>query len=259
MSMLDKLKNKFEPIYEDGGPFVDEDAGGIPPRSDQTKERGNPYLSARLEYEDRYGAAVKTSSIWRRISAMMTILCVLFGGCMIWLASQNKVIPYIVQIDRHGYAVAIKSAQEGAAVDQRVVIATIGRIMMDMRTVIQDTRAQKRLIDSVYACIARDSPAEVKISTFYKDNNPYAFVKEKKLAKQVQIRSVAAFDGGAGKGTSWLVLWSEEITDGGRIVEVNQWRAIVQIAVSPVKELSAVLQNPLGIYITDITMTQDLI
>ena len=35
----------------------------------------NPYLSARKEYGDRYGSAVKDAARWRQISIFMLMLC----------------------------------------------------------------------------------------------------------------------------------------------------------------------------------------
>ena len=223
------------------------------------REEGNPYVSARKEYEDRYGSAIKSAARWRQISILITFMCMFFGGAMVWQSVQNKVVPYIVQVDEHGYAVTIKSAAQGAAADPLVVMATLGRVIMDLRTVVSDSGAQKRLIDGVYACIARDSNAEGTISTYYRENNPYVLVKEKKQARNVTIRSVVPYENAGRKGTSWLVLWSEETTAGGRVMAKTDWRAIVQIVISPVRDLSEVLKNPLGIYLTELSIAKDLI
>lgn len=231
---------------------------GTPNPAKYERERGNPYFEARKEYEDRYGSVTKAAAKWRQISFAMIFLCLAFGVAMIYQSMQNKIVPYIVEVDRHGYAVTIKSAQEGSVADERVVIATLGRIMMDLRTVVSDTRAQKKLIDNVYSCIARDSAAEVTISSFYREHNPYELVKAKKQTREVNIKSIAPFQAGDGKGTSWLVLWTEALVDGGRVVQSQEYRAIVQIAISPVRDLSDVLKNPLGIYITEINIARDI-
>ena len=44
----------------------------------------------------------------------------------------------------------------------------------------------------------------------------------------------------------------------GTVVAHTEWRAIISIAISPVRELGEVLKNPLGIFITEINMAQDL-
>ena len=46
--------------------------------------------------------------------------------------------------------------------------------------------------------------------------------------------------------------------DQGNIIERTDWRAIVSVAISPVRELEEVLKNPLGIIITEINMAQDI-
>ena len=82
----------------------------------------NPYLAARKEYGDRYDSSVQYAARLRQISIFMVMLCLAFGAIMMWLASQNKVIHYIVQVDKHGYAVAIKSAQEWAIATQESLL-----------------------------------------------------------------------------------------------------------------------------------------
>ena len=104
------------------------------------------HLSARKEYGDRYGSAVKDAAHWRQISLFMLLLCLPFGATMMWLASQNKVVPYIVQVDKHGYAVAIKSAREGSIADTRVVIAALGGFFVNFKTVITDMFSQRRMV-----------------------------------------------------------------------------------------------------------------
>jgi len=222
------------------------------------KETGNPFLLARAEYEDRYGSVVKDVAKWRQISLSMIFMCILFGISMIWLSAQNKVVPYIVQIDRHGYAVSIKSAEQSSVADTRIVIATLGRVIMDFRTIVSDSKAQEKLISGVYACIAKDSEAQAAIDQYYKENNPFLLVKERKIGRMVNINSITPFTAG-GNGTSWLINWMEQTTNEGRVVSASTYRAIVKIAISPVRELDQVLANPIGLYITELNITKDMI
>ena len=115
----------------------------------QETEQENPYLSARKEYGDRYGSSVKDAARWRQISFFTLMLSVAFGGMMMWMSSQNKVIPYIVQVDKQGYAVAIKSSEQGAVADTRVIVATLGGFFVNFKTVITDMSSQKRMVNDV--------------------------------------------------------------------------------------------------------------
>ena len=216
----------------------------------------NPYLSARKEYSDRYGSAVKDAARWRQISILMILLCLAFGGTMMWLASQNKVVPYIVQVDKQGYAVAIKSAREGSIADTRVVVAALGGFFVNFKTVVTDVASQRRMVNDVYSYLAKNSSAEASVSQYYKEHNPFIATQDKReYTIQVEIRSIVR---SGGDDKSWQVLWAEEKVDQGAIIERTEWRALVSVVVSPVRELEEVLKNPLGIYITEINMAQDI-
>ena len=222
----------------------------------QDNNLDNPYLSARKEYGDRYGSAVKDAAHWRQISILMLGLCLAFGAVMMWLASQNKVVPYIVQVDKQGYAVAIKSSQQGSVADTRVIIASLGGFFVNFKTVITDMSSQRRMVNDVYSYLAKNSSAETVVSQYYKEHNPFIATQDKRQGTvQVEIRSIVRSGNG---DKSWQVLWTEEKMDQGAIIERTNWRDIVSVAISPVRELEEVLQNPLGIFITEINMAQDI-
>ncbi|MBR5432396.1 MAG: hypothetical protein IK119_08485 [Bacteroidales bacterium] len=222
----------------------------------EIKEQENPYLSARKEYGDRYGSSVKDAARWRQISFFLIMLCVAFGALMMWMASQNKVIPYIVQVDKQGYAVAIKSSEQGAVADTRVIVATLGGFFVNFKTVITDVSSQKRMVNDVYSYLAKGSAAESFVSHYYQEHNPFVATQDRnRYTVQVEIRSIVR---SGSNDKSWQVLWSEEKLEQGTVIERTDWRAIVSIAVSPVRELEEVIKNPLGIFITDINMAQDL-
>ena len=222
----------------------------------EIKEQENPYLSARKEYGDRYGSSVKDAARWRQISFFLIMLCVAFGALMMWMASQNKVSPYIVQVDKQGYAVAIKSSEQGAVADTRVIVATLGGFFVNFKTVITDVSSQKRMVNEVYSYLAKGSAAESFVSHYYQEHNPFVATQDRnRYTVQVEIRSIVR---SGSNDKSWQVLWSEEKLEQGTIIERTDWRAIVSIAVSPVRELEEVIKNPLGIFITDINLAQDL-
>ncbi|MCR4818847.1 MAG: conjugal transfer protein TrbF [Fretibacterium sp.] len=214
----------------------------------------NPYLSARAEYGDRYGAAVNEAARWRQIAFFLLMLCLAFGGMMIWMSTQNKVIPYVVQVDKQGYSVAIKSAEQGSAADMRVVVASLSRFFSNFKTVVVDTYAQRAMVNDVYGYLARGSSAESIVTHYYRENNPFSNTDGNTTL--VEVKSVLAVGGG---GTSWQVLWTENKIRRGEVTSSTEWRAIVTIAISPVRDLADVIKNPLGIYITELNMAQDVV
>ncbi|MBQ4469330.1 MAG: conjugal transfer protein TrbF [Synergistaceae bacterium] len=218
------------------------------------KQLDNPYISARAEYGDRYGAAANEAARWRQISFLMLMLCALFGFLMIWMASQNKVVPYVVQVDKQGYTVAIRPAEESSNADNRVIIAALGRFITNFKTAVLDPYAQRYLIDQVYNYIGSGSQAESVVNNFYRENNPFAEGRD--YTRSVEIHSILPIGGG---NNSWQILWLENMVRNGEIQGSTEWRAIMSIKISPVRELSAVIKNPVGIYVTELNMAQDII
>ena len=161
-----------------------------------------------------------------------------------------------MQVDKHGYAVAIKSAREGSVADTRVIIAALGGFFVNFKTLITDVSSQRRMVNDVYSYLAKNSPAEAVVSQFYKEHSPFIATQNKReFTVQVEIRSIVR---AGSDDKSWQVLWSEEKMDQDSIIERTDWRAIVSVAISPVRELEEVLKNPLGIFITEINMAQDI-
>lgn len=85
----------------------------------------NPYLSARREWNERYGDYIVQARNWRGAAfAALAIAAVLAVG-VVWQAAQSKVVPYVVQIDKLGDAVAVARADRAAPADARVVKAQL--------------------------------------------------------------------------------------------------------------------------------------
>ena len=221
-------------------------------KNNEQQPQENPYLSARREYGDRYGAAINETARWRQICFFLLMLCLAFGAMMIWMSSQNKVIPYVVQVDKQGYSVAIKPASEASGADTRVVVAALSRFINNFKTVVADKYAQRRMVDEVYNYLARGSAAENIVTHHYRENNPL----EAKNPVAVDIISVL---GVGTNGRSWQVLWTEKQLTNGVVTGTSEWRAIISIALSPVQDMAAIIKNPLGIYVTELNMAQDVV
>ena len=216
------------------------------------EEQENPYISARKEYGDRYGAAVNEAARWRQICFFLLLLCLAFGALMIWLSSQNKVIPYVVQVDKQGYTVAITPASEAAGADTRVIIAALSRFITNFKTVVSDPYAQRRMVDEVYNYLGSGTAAEGVVTHYYRENSPFA-VQHTVLVEIISVLGVGA------NGKSWQILWTEKQIHDGVVIRTTEWRAIASIAVTPVQDMPSIIRNPLGIYVVEFNMAQDMV
>ena len=68
------------------------------------------YLKARQEWDERYADLVLGKRNWQiTAAAMMAITLVLVFG-MVWVSTRSKFVPYVVEVDKLGYAIGAPSA-----------------------------------------------------------------------------------------------------------------------------------------------------
>jgi type IV secretion system protein VirB5 len=224
------------------------DAASPEPR----EEWGDPYIAAREEYFDRYGRITKDMARWRSIAFLMTLLVLGAVAASVYMAFTVKVVPYIVQVDKHGYEIAITPAPRTTPLDQRVIISRIGRFVTDMRTIILDMNAQRRVISGLYSLIPSGQPSYAKLNDYFRQNNPLEAIA-KNQTQEVEIRSILFLD-----GNTWQVEWTEKRHEKGVLAGEKAWRGFIVIALNPARSLQNIVDNPLGVYVLDFNFSQNL-
>ena len=68
------------------------------------------YLQARREWDERYGGFVLGKRNWQITSAGLMLLSLILALGIVWISARTKIIPYIVQVDKLGYAITIPTA-----------------------------------------------------------------------------------------------------------------------------------------------------
>src|SRR5579863_6690025 len=113
-----------------------------------------PYLSARREWNERYGDYIARARSWRwaAFSALAVSLVLAVG--VVWQGAQSKVVPYVVEVDKLGDAVAVARADRAASADVRVIKAQLAAWTVDVRSVSSDPLAQKAALSRSYAMTA---------------------------------------------------------------------------------------------------------
>lgn len=69
----------------------------------------NPYLAARQEWTERYGSYVQAAAAWRIVGMLGLTMAVIGFGYSMYLSTQVKLVPYIVEVDKLGTAVTAAS------------------------------------------------------------------------------------------------------------------------------------------------------
>jgi type IV secretion system protein VirB5 len=221
-------------------------------RNEESAElAGNPFLAGRTEAAERYGYLSKNAAQWRRISAALLLCCAACVCAVIYMSGRVTVAPYIVQVDEHGYEIAVEPVSQ-AHVDARLLIAHVGRYVWSLKTIFNDPEAQMYLMNFVYNCTPANTAAEKKYKEYYAANNPIA-AGENETAT-VTVNSVLSLS-----PESWQAEWTEErySLTGNKLSE-KRYRGIFTTAIAPPSEMREVLLNPLGIFITDFNFSEVL-
>lgn len=208
-----------------------------------------PWLHGAIEYSERYGSLAQEARRWRlaALAALVVSVALTFG--LVSLARSSKVAPYIVQVDQHGFAVAIKPAESVAPADERVIIAQVARWVRAQRTVLGERGAQAELVDEVFAMLAPGTAAAQKTLEYFKEHDPYQVSERRVDVAVTRVQPMRS-------ATHVTVEWSERVRQGTMTESVTRYSALVAVSVSPVRALKDVLANPLGVFVTDYSISQ---
>jgi type IV secretion system protein VirB5 len=208
----------------------------------------NPYLNARREWDERYGDFIARARNWRHVAFGALAIAAMAVAGVVWIGSQSKIQPYVVQVDQLGgpVAVAMPVRDSQQAVTQRVAEALVSNWIWNARTVLGDQNGQKALIDRVYGMAG--STAAAYLSAWYRDNPPLGA-----YTKTVYITSVLAIS----KDT-YQVTWDETKTQSGQQGAPARWKANVTVGIDPrlAESPKVSLASPMGLYVRELSWTQ---
>jgi type IV secretion system protein VirB5 len=95
------------------------------------------YLHARREWDERYGDLVLGKRNWQIASAGLMLLSLILALGIVWMSARTKVIPFVVEVDKLGYAITIPTALTASNVP-----ATVERMKRyEIAAFIRDARA----------------------------------------------------------------------------------------------------------------------
>lgn len=201
---------------------------------------------------DLYNGLYKSLKTWQVLAVILLLVNLVQLFSFITLANKQKIVPWIVQVDEHGFEVAIAPAEQVSATDNRIIISRVGRFIECLRTVVSDREAQKALVEWVYVSIPKSSSAQNYTNQFYRASDPVKLAMDG-FSVAVEVKSIIPMS-----ANTYRAEWLEKTMKDGDIVHENTWTGHFTTANSPTKEIRNVIKNPLGVYITDYTITRNL-
>ena len=220
-------------------------------------ENENPYLSARRTWNDHMRGVQASRTMWQLLALLCLLIALAAVGGVIAIGSQSKFIPYVVQVNKLGEAVAVTRADIAGETDPRVVHASLASFINDLRMVTPDVALQRKAIFRAYAMLSNNDPATAKANQWFNGSEASILFKPAETQTvNVEIISVIPQS-----PETWQVDWLEKIYDRqGHLAEQPfKMRALLRIynkPTSPSTTEEQIRNNPLGIYIQDFSWSK---
>jgi type IV secretory pathway TrbF-like protein len=218
----------------------------------QVEQSPNPYLDARRQWNSQVDRAFGSLHMWQLLCLACLLIALASVAGITYFGSQTKFVPYVIEVDKLGEAVAVGPAQLAGPADARVVRASLASFIAAARLVTPDLDVQRRAVFAVFGMLKTKDPATVKMNE-YMNGTPETspFIRAAKITVNTDISSVLPIS-----ATSWQVDWQETTRDrdGGLIGKPVHMRAVLEIYILPPSthaRESDIQRNPLGIFVRD--------
>jgi type IV secretory pathway TrbF-like protein len=225
----------------------------------RTGENENPYLAARRTWNDQAAANVANRQMWQVLGILALMIALAGVGGVIYIGSQSKFVPYVVEVDKHSETIAIAPAQRAAPVDQRVVHASVAQFVANIRMVTPDVALQRKAVYQVYSMLSPKDASTAKANEWLngtEDSSP--FKRAEKETVSIEITSVLPQS-----PDTWQVDWVETVRDRQGVMKGQPYKMRALVTVYTVETTTQTTEdqirnNPLGIYIRDFSWSKQV-
>ena len=218
----------------------------------ENSSNDNPYLNGTRTWNDFISGQVAQRKMWQ-ITALTSLMCVML--CImgvIYIGSQSKITPYIVEVDSLGRSQFMGVIPTYDNVDQRVMNVMLTDFISDYRTVSSDVDLGIKFINRLFAKLDPNDTAHTKIAEQFSRKNPI----EEGKAKTVDVKITAILQISP---QSYAIEWTETTRDrsrSGKISDIGKYKSIVTIKTIDTSNMNfeKLQNNPVGLYITDFSI-----
>ena len=168
----------------------------------------NPYLEARREWDERYADLVLGKRNWQIAAGGLLLLSLILASGFVWLANHSRYIPYVVEVDKLGYALTVPQPLTPVAlpdVTARMERYEVAAFIRDARSVTSDSQVEHQMLNALLAH-ARGAADRFLDEYYHSDNfshNPFKIAEKNTVA--VQVDSILQLS-----PRSYQVRWTEQ-------------------------------------------------
>jgi type IV secretion system protein TrbF len=215
----------------------------------------NSYAEGWRAWDERYADLVVGKRNWQLAAGGLLVVSVILAAGIVWLSSHSRYVVYAVQVDKLGYALTqaqpLTPATAPDVVDrmERYEVATFIR---EAREVSSDPQVEQQQLNSLLA--HAHGAADRFLDEYYHADtvhNPFQIAQKQTVS--VQIDSILQLS-----SKSYQVRWTEQARDlnGVATGAPSHWEAQLQTEIAPPASDAAIVSNPLGFYVNQISWTE---
>lgn len=213
------------------------------------KHNTDPYAK-KNEYQfitDNLNAKIYNLQIF---CALLVVGLLLSIGCNYYAISKSHVIPYVVQVDDLGRAIATTEAKELPMNDDRIIKAFVYQYIDMARSVISDPETLTRNLGLVY----KESVKSVQtnfLDPYYKDNNPFDYAQKTGTKHIEPIIFLKESE------NTYSVEWKEiQRNYDNQLLGETHYKALISVIQIPHTNEDKYRENPMnpfGLYVTSVS------
>ncbi len=217
-------------------------------RYGQTPEPVTPYQRAAQVWDDRIGSSLGQAHNWRLLAFGAVTVSALLAGGMVWLAAQNRVTPYVVEVGSMGEVRAIGPATTPYNPSDAQISWFLAHFITNIRSLsIDPVLVRQNWLDAYDFATDR---AAAFLNAQAQTHDPFAGVGERSVT--IAINSVVR-----ASPTSFQVKWTEQTFQRGTLTDTAHWTAILSVQQTTPRREDVLRKNPLGLYVTELAWTPD--
>jgi type IV secretory pathway TrbF-like protein len=215
----------------------------------KTPEPETPYHRAAQVWDERIGSARVQAKNWRLMAFGCLILAGGFASALVWQSARGTVVPWIVEIDRHGEARAVEPAVADYRPTDPQIAFHLARFIEQVRGLPADPIVVRENWLRAYE-FTTDRGATA-LNNHARAHDPFARVGREQVSVEVSSVIRASPD-------SFRVAWSERHYESGQLARTERWTAILTVVIQPPRDAERLRANPLGVYVNAINWSREL-
>jgi type IV secretion system protein TrbF len=215
------------------------------------RQAGNPILAGRSAFAGAFGDLAKGKRNWQLVAFGLLGLFGIVLVAFVRLASETRITPYVVEVDKLGRAVAFGPAEQTAQTDPRIVAATLSLFIRNVRAVSSDGVVERELLYRAYANTTAKAREFLDGYFSLPEHDPRLLGQ--RFTRAIEVDAILPVPGSA----VWRAQWTEreQPVFVGSIHE-SAWEGYLTVKIHRPRTTSVIEDNPLGIYVADLTWTE---